>query len=66
MENIVTYFETLFGSYEPIQTLISGSVENGDAVYEISTNWGYIGSVVGFLIVLYCVLRIFGAVISNK
>lgn len=59
---------SIFGEYQPlIQTLTD---ENGVSVdYYVDglagVDWTYVLGVLGFFLVLYCVLRILGTVISR-
>lgn len=59
--------ETLFGTYTPpTYTEVLGEVSreiipSGAA----GVDWPYVLGVLAFLLVLYCILRIFGAVISK-
>lgn len=63
---MVSYFESLFGSYSPIVTLVSGSAETFDAVYEVSTNWSAVFSYIMVAILLYSICRIVGLLFGSK
>lgn len=67
MNNVYTVFTDFFGTYEPCVS--SFSAVSGSSItttYEVSTNWGYIGSVVLFIVFLYCILRVLGGIICAK
>lgn len=61
-------FRTLFGTYSPIQSLVSGDPVEGTAVYSYSCDWSYIFNCIVFAIVLYCFFRLVGILLggSNK
>ena len=66
MNNIVDLFRSLFGTYEPIQSVVSGSVENGDIVYAYSIDWTYLFHAVFVLIILYSITRLIGILLEKK
>lgn len=59
--------ESLFGTYTPptytetVGELTQEVIPSGAA----GVDWPYVLGVLAFLLVLYCILRIFGAVISK-
>lgn len=59
IETVYDKFISIFGEYQPVVTEFS----DGTSVTDI--NWAYIGSVVAFLVLFYCALRILGAVICR-
>lgn len=54
----------LFGTYSPVTTLISGSVEEGTAQYAVSPDYTYIAGVLLFAIGVYSVFRCIGIVLN--
>ena len=66
---------SIFGEYEPITYQLTSLAGSADDVYEVTNDvipngfagcdWTFILGVVAFLIVLYCILRIIGGVISR-
>lgn len=66
MNNILEVFRSLFGTYTPIQSIVSGSVENGDVVYAYSIDWTYIFHAVFVLIVLYSITRLIGILLDRR
>lgn len=60
---------SIFGEYQPVMTDVYNAVtESYDSVVAsglAGVDWVYVLGVVGFFLVLYCVLRIIGAVISR-
>lgn len=66
MNNILEVFRSLFGTYSPIQSIVSGSVENGDVVYAYSIDWTYIFHAVFVLIVLYSITRLIGIILDRR
>jgi len=66
---------SIFGEYEPITYQLTTVGGSADDLYEVTNDvipnglagcdWTYILGVVAFLIVLYCILRIIGGVISR-
>lgn len=67
MSNVYTVFTDFFGTYEPCVTTVSavsGSAITTDTV--VSTNWGYIGAVVLFIVFMYCMLRVLGGIVCAK
>lgn len=66
MSNILDLFRSLFGIYEPIQSVVSGSVENGDIVYAYSIDWSYIFHALFVLIILYSITRLVGILLERK
>lgn len=63
--------ESIFGSYVPIMTQEVVNIEGVDTlVYHVAdgaagVDWSYVLGVLGFFLVLWCVLRIIGGVISK-
>lgn len=66
MNDILDVFRSLFGTYTPIQSIVSGSVENGDVVYAYSIDWTYIFHAVFVLIVLYSITRLIGILLDRR
>lgn len=66
MNDILEVFRSLFGTYTPIQSIVSGSVENGDIVYAYSIDWTYIFHAVFVLIVLYSITRLIGILLDRR
>lgn len=66
MNDILEVFRSLFGTYSPIQSIVSGSVENGDIVYAYSIDWTYIFHAVFVLIVLYSITRLIGILLDRR
>lgn len=66
MNDILEVFRSLFGTYTPIQSIVSGSVENGDVVYAYSIDWTYIFHAVFVLIVLYSITRLIGILLDRR
>lgn len=66
MSNILDLFRSLFGTYEPLQSVVSGSVENGDIVYAYSIDWSYIFHALFVLIILYSITRLVGILLERK
>lgn len=64
--DILEVFRCLFGSYEPIQSIVSGSVENGDVVYAYSVDWTYLFHAVFICIVLYSITRLIGILLDRR
>lgn len=71
------WFKSIFGTYSPIynvgetitQTItdVSGNdITTTTTTYIASVDWSYIGSIVVFCILFYCVLRIIGGIICAK
>lgn len=63
--------ESIFGMYTPIYTQEVVNVDGVDTLVtriasgSAGVDWSYVLGVVGFFIVVWCVLRIVGAVISK-
>lgn len=55
---MISDFIDLFGSYSPIQNVVSDI--DGVVTYSYSIDWGYIFGAVCFCIALYSVFRIIG------
>lgn len=66
MIDIVDTFRSLFGTYQPIQSVVSGTVENGDIVYAYSIDWSYLFHAVFVLIILYGITRLIGILLERK
>lgn len=63
---MLDYFISLFGVYEPIQSLVSGSELDGTAVYSYSCNWAYIFNCVFVAIVLWSIMRLIGLLLGGS
>lgn len=53
-------FRSLFGTYEPIQSVVSGSAIDGTAIYCYSIDWSYIFNAVLVCILVYSFCRLLG------
>lgn len=60
MNDFVTAWETLFGTYTPIQVIDSVTNE-----VTVMTDWGYVTRVAFFIIVVYCILKLIGGVLKS-
>lgn len=60
MNDFVTAWETLFGTYTPIQVLDSVTNE-----VTVMTDWGYVTRCAFFIIVVYCILKLIGGVLKS-
>lgn len=61
LSNFVSAWETLFGVYAPIQITdpVSGVVST-------MTDWGYVARCAFFIVVVFCLLKLIGGVLSGK
>lgn len=66
MTDIVDTFRSLFGAYAPIQSIVSGTVEGGDVVYEYSVDFSYLFHAFFVLIILYGITRLIGILLERK
>lgn len=58
-------FRQLFGTYTPIQNLVSGSELDGTAVYSYSIDWAYVFNLIFVAIVLWSIMRLLGLVLGG-
>lgn len=63
---MLQYFNQLFGTYEPIQSLVSGSELDGTAVYTYSCNWGIVFNYIFVAIVLWSLMRLIGILLGGS
>lgn len=63
---MLQYFTQLFGTYEPIQSLVSGSELDGTAVYTYSCDWACIFNYVFVAIVLWSIMRLIGILLGGS
>lgn len=66
MSTILDTFRSLFGTYTPIQSVVSGTVEGGDIVYAYSIDWSYLFHALFVLIILYSITRLIGILLERK
>lgn len=59
MSDFVLAWETLFGSYNPVQ------IVNADNTISYMTDWGYVARVAFFIMVVFCILKIVGGALKN-
>lgn len=59
-------FRYLFGTYTPIQSLVSGDPANGDAVYSYSVDWSYVFNCIILCIVVYSIMRLIGILLGGS
>lgn len=63
--------EAIFGQYQAITYYVSEVIDGEEVVNEVIPNgmagvdWTYVLGVFGFFLVLYCIMRIIGSVISK-
>lgn len=68
MQSII---ESIFGTYTPVTYQVTEYIDGVATTYDVippglaGCDWTYILGVAVFIVTLYCVLRIIGAVISN-
>lgn len=62
-----TLIESLFGVYTPptYTEIVGETVQEVIPFGAAGVDWPYVLGVLAFLLVLYCILRIFGAVVSK-
>lgn len=66
MNELFELFKSLFGEYSPIQSLVSGTVEDGTAVYEYSVDFGYIVHGIIIIVTFYSIMRLIGILLERK
>lgn len=59
MSDFNTIWVQLFGSYNPIQ------IYDYEGNIQYVTDWGYVSRVVFFIVVVYCVLKMIGGVLTR-
>ena len=59
-------FCSLFGSYEPIQSVVSGSVEGGDIVYSYCIDWSYVFNLILVCIVVYGIFKLISILLGGS
>lgn len=59
METLYEKFIEIFGEYEPVVTEFT----DGSSITD--TNWGYILSVVIFIVFMFCCLKVLGSMICK-
>lgn len=59
-------FRNLFGSYTPIQSLVSGDPSAGDAVYTYSMDWSAIFNYIIVCIAIYSIFRLIGILLGGS
>lgn len=68
VNNVREIIESIFGNYNPIiyETMdVEGNILEVIPDGLAGVDWPYVLGVLGFFVVLYCVLRIVGSVISK-
>lgn len=60
MSNFISAWETLFGTYAPIEVMdqVTGEIT-------CMTDWGYVARCAFFIIIVFCVLKLIGGVLKN-
>lgn len=61
--------ESIFGVYTPVMTeseLSDGTIVSVVADGAAGVDWAYILGVLGFFLVVYCILRIIGGIICHE
>lgn len=60
MSNFISAWETLFGTYAPIEVVdtVTGQIQT-------MTDWGYVARCAFFIMVVFCVLKLIGGVLKN-
>ena len=60
MSDFVTAWETLFGTYTPIEVVdqVSGEIT-------VMTDWSYVLRCIFFIIVVFCILKLLGGVLRR-
>lgn len=60
MSNFISAWETLFGTYSPIEIVdqLTGEIT-------CMTDWGYVARCAFFIIIVFCVLKLIGGVLKN-
>lgn len=59
MSDFNLIWEELFGQYTPIE------ITNTDGIVDYMVDFGYIARVVFFIVVVYCILRMIGGVLTH-
>lgn len=60
MSNFISAWDTLFGTYTPIQIVDAVS---GEVTY--ITDWAYVARCAFFIIVVVCIFKLLGGVLKN-
>lgn len=60
MSNFIAAWETLFGTYTPLQIVdaVTGQVQ-------VMTDWGYIARCAFFIMVVICIFKLIGGVLKS-
>lgn len=62
--DLILYFKTLFGTYEPIQNVVTTDAD-GIITYSYSIDWGIITHYVLVIILFWCVCKCISSLILN-
>lgn len=62
--DLITYFKTLFGSYQPIQNVVYTDAD-GIVTYSYSIDWGILAHYVLVIILFWSVCKCISVIILN-